>query len=235
MAFSSPLVVSLMGSDTKTTGLLKLATKTCIKLFWKKTIVKSQSMAEDLKATDVVSVIPNGVDIALFENTNQNESRKKLDFDPSKKHIVFIGDPLRFSKNGQLAKKCVDSLNRNDVKFHIVNGLPHNEIISFMHAADIVLMTSRYEGSPNVIKEAMACNKPIVSTNVGDVAYLLDGLEGCYVTSQLEKDITAALTKAIDFASTIKHTKGTEKLISLGIDAKSTAEKILSIYNDVSK
>lgn len=230
MALSSPLVVSLMGSDTKTTGLLKFATKTCIRFFWKKTIVKSKSMADDLNSSRPVSVIPNGVDIALFENTNQSESRKKLNFDSSKKHIVFIGDPLRFSKNGQLAKKCVDGLNRSDVLFHIVNGLPHKEIISYMHAADIVLMTSRYEGSPNVIKEAMACNKPIVSTNVGDVAFLLEGVEGCYVTGQTEIEITKALTTAIEFATTTKNTKGTEKLICLGIDAKSTADKIVSIY-----
>ena len=230
MALSSPLVVSLMGSDTKTTGLLKFATKTCIKFFWKETIVKSQSMAEDLNAVSRVNVIPNGVDIALFEKTNQDTARKKLDFDNSKKHVVFIGDPFRFSKNGQLAQKCVENLHNPDVKFHIVNGLPHSEIINYMHAADVILMTSRYEGSPNVIKEAMACNKPIVSTNVGDVAYLLDGLEGCYVTNQLETEITSGLKKALDFAATTKFTKGTEKLVSIGIDAKSTADKIVSIY-----
>ena len=235
MACASPLVVSLMGSDTKTKGLLKFATKICIKLFWKKTIVKSASMAEDLDATNKVNVIPNGVDIALFETTNAMEARKKLDFDSNKKHIVFIGDPFRFSKNGQLAQKCVENLKRSDVKFHIVNGLPHAQIIDFMHAADVILMTSRYEGSPNVIKEAMACNKPIVSTNVGDVAYLLDGLEGCYVTSQMEQDITSALFKALEYSDTFKITRGTEKLISLGIDAKSTADKIVSLYQQVSQ
>lgn len=235
MALASPLVVSLMGSDTKTKGLLKLVTKFCIKVVWKKTIVKSSSMGEDLNSFNSVDVIPNGVDISLFECTDQEQARKKLNFDSSKKHIVFIGDPARYSKNGQLAKRSVDSLNRSDVQFHIANGIPHSEIINYMHASDMILMTSRYEGSPNVIKEAMACNKPIVSTNVGDVEYLLDGLAGCFVTSHLELDITSAISKCLDFSAAYKNTKGKEKLIALGIDAKSTADKIVSVYEQTIK
>lgn len=230
LAGAKPLVVSLMGSDTKTTGWLKIATRYFLNNRWMKTIVKSASMADDLQPQRHVEIIPNGVDIDLFASVTREEALQFAQFAKEKKHVVFVGDPTRYSKNGDLAKQTVAQIQSEPVELHIIQNRPHSEIIRYMQAADVILMTSRYEGSPNVIKEAMACNKPIVSTNVGDVAMLLENVEGCFVCPQDAQKLSAALTQALRFAENHGATKGVEKLRSLGIDAESTARKISSIY-----
>jgi len=99
-----------------------------------------------------------------------------------------------------------------------------------LNAADLLLSTSLWEGSPNIIKEAMACNCPIVSTDVGDVKWLLDGVEGCFITTNDPNDIANKIRKALDIKG---KTKGREKLISLGLDSKNIAKKIVSVYEEV--
>jgi teichuronic acid biosynthesis glycosyltransferase TuaC len=232
LAGAKPLVVSLMGSDTKTTGWLKMATRYFLHNRWTTTIVKSASMADDLQPKRTVEIIPNGVDIDLFSSVTREEALQFAQFNPAKKHIVFVGDPSRYSKNGDLAKEVVQRIEHLPIELHIVQNRPHSEIIRYMIAADVILMTSRYEGSPNVIKEAMACNKPIVSTNVGDVAMLLENVAGCYVCAQDAQILSEALIKALHFAENQGATTGVEKLQALGIDAASTARKISSIYRN---
>jgi len=91
-------------------------------------------------------------------------------------------------------------------------------------------LTSKWEGSPNIIKEAKACNIPIVCTDVGDVRWLLDGVDGCYITSQNPNDIADKLHRALSFN---KRTTGREKLIQLGLDSTIIAQRIIEIYENV--
>ena len=100
----------------------------------------------------------------------------------------------------------------------------------YLNASDLLLSTSLWEGSPNVIKEAMACNCPIVTTNVGDVKWLLDGVEGCLITTNDPKDVADKIKKALNFKG---RTKGRDKLISLGLDSEHIAKKIIKVYEEV--
>jgi teichuronic acid biosynthesis glycosyltransferase TuaC len=89
-------------------------------------------------------------------------------------------------------------------------------------------LTSLHEGSPNIIKEAMACNCPIVSTDVGDVRDVVSGTEGCYVTTYDPEDIAEKLKSALQFN---KRTAGREKIQHL--DSNIIAHKIISIYKTI--
>ncbi|MFW5983504.1 MAG: glycosyltransferase, partial [bacterium] len=91
------------------------------------------------------------------------------------------------------------------------------------------------EGSPNVIKEAMACNKPIVSTNVGDVEWLFGNTEGCYLSDFNPENFAKQLEKAICFSETKGETKGRDRIIELKLDASSVAKKITEVYREVLK
>jgi glycosyltransferase involved in cell wall biosynthesis len=94
-------------------------------------------------------------------------------------------------------------------------------------------MTSKTEGSPQVVKEAMACGCPIVSVDVGDVAERIEGVEGCYVVPTRDpQDIANALQKATEFNG---RTNGREKIISMGLSNEDVAEKLVTIYKEVLK
>ena len=102
-----------------------------------------------------------------------------------------------------------------------------------MCAADVLLMTSISEGSPNVIKEAMACNCPIVVTDVGDVHERLDGLGGCYVAKTYEPSELSELVKKVLLYG--KRTDGRKTLLSQGLTTEMVAKSIIGVYNEVLK
>src|SRR5213076_2028526 len=67
-----------------------------------------------------------------------------------------------------------------------------------MSAADALVLTSFTEGSPNVVKEAMACELPIVATPAGDVPERLQGVPGCYVARPDPDDVATGLRVALE-------------------------------------
>ncbi len=232
LAGAKPLVVSLMGSDVKATRLYKLLIRLFAWLFrWKEIIVKSKDMYDDLEIGKAM-IVPNGVNLELFKQMDQNDCRECLGWDTHKKHILFPANPSRQEKDFPLAKGSVDLLDA-DVELHVFENVDHQETPRFFNAADVVLLTSKWEGSPNVIKEAMACCVPIVTTNVGDVSERLNGVDGCYVAHTRDKnDVAALLGKALQFEG---RTKGREKLLSDGLDNRQVAETLVRIYKNAMK
>lgn len=226
LTFKGPLVVSLMGSDVQANFLWK----TVIRLFaffsWKKIIVKSQGMKDHLGMKHAL-VIPNGVDMEEFRPLSLEEARKKVGFDPAVKNIIFVANPGRYEKNFPLAQAAVKQLGES-VKLHAVYNVDHHLVPFYMNAADVLLLTSVWEGSPNAVKEAMACNCPVVSTDIGDVRELISKTEGCYLASFDPDDVAAKLRAALDFKG---RTRGREDIRHLEINT--VAGRIIDIYREV--
>ena len=112
-----------------------------------------------------------------------------------------------------------------------LKGYTRNQVTALMYNCHALLMTSKTEGSPQVVKEAMACGCPIVSVDVGDVAERVSGVEGCYVVPTREpKDIAEALRKALAFNG---RTNGRERIIALRLSNEQVAKQLESIYENV--
>jgi len=225
IAGCKPLVVSLMGSDTKKTFFWRFIIKIFSKFFWDITIVKSSSMVKDTGIKNAL-IIPNGVNLDTIKpELNQKGKEKRT--------IVFTADPKRHSKNYKLARDAVSILNDNNIVLKVVYSKPQNEVISEIKKADLLLVTSRWEGSPNIIKEAMACNCPIVSTNVGDVEWLFGDEPGHFLTKPEPAIVAEKIQLALDFRKNHGITNGRKRITELGLDAGNIAKRIMDVYKDV--
>lgn len=231
LANSGKTITSLMGSDIyRQHGIIKFIIKLFSEHIWDKTIVKSIRMNQIINNSIIIA---NGVNLDLFKQEGKEESRLKVGFN-RKYNIVFISvRPDEKVKNLKLAKQAIQLIGDENIHFHIISKIDNKKLSYYYSAADVVLLTSVTEGSPNVIKEAMACNCPIVSTNVGDVSEVIGNTEGCYISGLDPFDIAEKTKKALEFSSTKGRTNGRQRIIEMELDSESIAKRIVEVYKKV--
>ncbi len=237
------LVVSFMGDDilgsrrpdgsiSSISRIIACINKFFARRFYNFSIVKSREMLIELNITNS-SVIPNGVNLDRFKPIDRKDARSKLGIPDNQKLLLFLSRPERAEKNYSLAKKAVQLVNDENVQLLTITNIPPDELVYFYNAADVLLLTSYHEGSPNVIKEAMACNCPIVSTHVGDVEWVIGNTEGCYLASFDPVDFAEKIKLALKFSSLKGKTKGRDRIIELGLDSETIAQRIIGVYHRV--
>ena len=174
-------------------------------------------------------IVPCGVDMDLFAPLAKDEARSQLGWDLDRKVLLWVGDP-RPEKRIDLAQATYALLTarRQEVDLRVVTKQPHQAVPTYMNAADVLVLTSDHEGSPVVIKEAMACNLPIVSTAVGDVPEVIAGVEGCFLASQSPTDLADKVEVALAFG---RRTRGREAIRHL--QTSEEARRIVDIYREV--
>ena len=229
LAGSSPLVVSLMGSDLYSGIVTQYMARIFARLVWTVTIVKSNRM-KLLLGNNNAYIIPNGVDTSLFRPLDKGISMRKSGFNQVFRHILFFGNPGREEKNYPLALKAVQNTGYNNIQMHIVRDVPHEEIPLLMSAADLLLVTSSWEGSPNVVKEAMACNLPVVATDVGDIGQLIAGSRNCFTCSDDPIVIGNCIKEILDAGT---RSDGRQNIMHL--DSALIARRLIEIYKSIAQ
>ncbi|MBU1097087.1 MAG: glycosyltransferase family 4 protein [Bacteroidetes bacterium] len=219
------VICSLMGSDLLQQNIIvKFVTRIFSNFLWDATIVKSDQMKALLPKA---FLIPNGVDFSNFRVIPKMEALKFTGYDSLKRNIIFVAqDPDSVVKNYKLAKKSVEFLNDRNVELHIVSNKSFEELPYYYNSADLILLTSLSEGSPNVIKESMACNTPVVSVDVGDIRTIISDTDGCYIASYDPMDIAEKIKLVLNRD---KKTNGREKIRHL--NSNYIANEIISVYN----
>lgn len=225
-----PIVVSLMGSDAYASRFYRSVAKFFYRYRWNVTIVKSQEMIEVL-GMDRALVIPNGVDTERYREIGKEEAREKIDYTKQGKLVIFVANPERHEKNVELGQQAVEALGDKEVELMAVYNTPNDLIPYYMNAADALILTSKWEGSPNVVKEAMACNLPIVSTDVGDVRENTQGVKGCFVCDSTPEALADGLRQALK----VEKSEGRDRIFELKLDSQTIAQRIIEVYRQVAK
>ncbi len=226
-----PVVTTYHGSDINDKSVLRFSRMAICLSAWN--VFVSTKTLEIAKPKKKYSLIPCGIDLSDLQLTEKSAARQKMNLSAEKKYVLFAGAFDNKVKNAPLAKEAVSLFRDNNVELLELKGYSRDEVTLLMCAADAFLMTSFTEGSPQVVKEALACGCPIVSVDVGDVKERTQGVEGCYVAKTREpQELAELLRNAMTFE---RKTKGRERILADGLDNCQVAAKLTDIYQIIQK
>lgn len=220
----APVVITFHGSDIHIWWVRILSSIAA--RFAAKSIFVSRNISDKLKIKNSV-IIPCGVDTEKFIELEKRSSREKLGLEKDKNILLFASGFDNEIKNYPLAKKATELIG-NGNKLIELKGYNREELILLLNASDLLLLTSFSEGSPQIIKEAMACNCPVVATDVGDIKEVTLGTDGCYLTSFNPEDVSIKINRVL---ADNRRTNGRNNIMKL--DTKLIAQKIIAVYKEV--
>jgi len=180
---------------------------------------------------DRVTVVPDGVDTQLFYPQPQTEARERLGWGQEERIVLFNASIDPIVKGFDLAKAAIDIARQicGDIRWVVLRGDVQPENIPLvMSAADCLLFTSKWEGSPNVIKEAIACGLPVVSVDVGDVRERLVGVDPSFIVERDAETLGKALAQIL-----VQRRRSNGAGVIAGISGPAIAERVLSVYESV--
>ena len=234
-----PVVVSFMGDDvlgrfTREGGVtlyghfLRAASFILARLV-AGVIVKSPEMKGKLRLGSA-RVIPNGVDLALFRPMDSDAARRKLGLNLNKKFVLFPYNPTEARKRYDLIKAAVElaAVEIPELEILHVRGVPAERMPLYMNAADVFVLASMTEGSPNALKEAMAVNLPVITVAVGDAVDLIGASEGCYL---VHRDVDSIAEKIVEVCRRGRRSRGREWVADLAMEK--VAKEIVGVYRAV--
>lgn len=193
-------------------------------------IVVSEHMKAELPPGASAHVIPSGLDFELFRPIPRDEARRQVGLPLDRRLVLFAGSPDWPRKRHALARQAVDVLGRTlPADLVVAWGVPHDHMPYYMNACDAMVFTSMQEGSPNVVKEALACDLPIVSVPVGDVADRLRGVAGCELCAdERPETIAAALERVLRRGGRVAGRAAVREL-----DERLLTQRVIDIYHTV--
>jgi glycosyltransferase involved in cell wall biosynthesis len=195
-------------------------------------ILVSEHLGRYLTRSAPIHIVPSGLDLELFRCIPRDDARRHLGLDPKGRLLLFVGDPADPRKRYALAREAVTILNRT-VAAELLIGwkVPHEQMPFYLNACDALVFTSREEGSPNAVKEALACDLPVVSVAVGDVPLRLQDIPGCEVcTDDSAETIAATLERTLRRNA---RCEGRGREAARQLDERLLTDRVIAIYRSV--
>ncbi len=224
---SVPVVTTYHGSDINEPGVRRLS-KVAIGLS-RFNIFVSRRLLDMVAPVKNSVVIPCGINLDDYPVVEKKEARRKMGLETDSKYVLFAGAFDNPVKNAPLAKEVAERV--PGVELLELKGYSRRQVALLMQAVDAFLMTSISEGSPQVIKEALACGCPIVSVDVGDVSARVEGVSGCSVSnSQDPGQLAGLLQQTMAFQ---EKTAGRERILADELDNRSVAKRLMAVYESI--
>lgn len=244
MATPTPLVITYHGSDLNPLKGSNWLRHSCARLMSQIASLRASQIicvSEQLKSrlwwpqvATRAHVLPLGIEMDIFPLITKNEARKALGWNEDAKIIVFNAGRMhqRSNKRLDLAQAAVQVAQGlvEGIQFVVLDGSVTPERIPLvMNGADCLLVTSDYEGSPTIVKEAMACNLPVVSVDVGDVR---ERLRNVYPSRIVVRD-PELLGRAMNDVLALKCRSNGREIVECDLSERVVVQKTLDVYNRV--
>ena len=175
-----------------------------------------------------VSVIPSSVDLGLFRLQERGDARKTLGWEEDQSIVIFYKGRNPMTKRIDRALATIDKAREmyGPIRLEVLDGsIDPVRVPLFLNAADCLLCTSDSEGSPNIVKEAMACNLPVVSVDVGDVRQRMANVENCYIRARDPYDLANGLITVLR-----SHQRSNGRLHLAGVTNNVCRDQLLDLY-----
>jgi glycosyltransferase involved in cell wall biosynthesis len=192
-------------------------------------IVQTSEMASRLEKSNVF-IIPHEVDFEVFRPMEREQARAALGLEAEKRYLLFAANPQIAVKRFPLAKAVAEHLARQDPSIELLSVFKETQdrLALYMRACDALVFPSYQEGSPNIVKQAMACNLPIVATDVGDVRQVIGKTKGCYICSPNVWEFAGRISEIL---AQPQRTDGREHIRYL--ESSAVAQRITEVYEQV--
>lgn len=228
--YKRPCILSYQNDPKKEGG--KLLFKIMYK-FFDKIIIKNNS--KFLKCSNSIH-LPNGVNLGVFKPMDKILCKRQLGLDENKKYILFMDSnkhkrtQKRFDRFEQIIDILKEKYLKNDIEPLILTNTERHLVPVYICSSELHLLTSDFEGSPNSVKECIACNIPVVSTPVGNVNDLIGDINGCYVSKTFDiQELADLVVKALD---TVEFSSR-NYIINKGLELNRVANKLYQLYNSL--
>ena len=239
LQWTTPVVASFLGSDLlgdvtfdghitkKGVFIRSLSRWLCQRV--DAVTVKTEEMKKAAPCDDVI-VYSDGIDFELFRPIPRAEARIALGWDQDRYYVLFGNNPRRPVKNFPLAQAAIERLHARGITAELVvaSGLAQTTLVLYINASNALILPSISEGSPNIVKEAMACNVPVVATNVGDVSQLIGRTQGCSICSHDPEALAAGLEQALLWKGPT-----TGRIDAAYVERSAVAQQVLAVYEQV--
>lgn len=233
------IIVSLMSDSTRkgnsyfTNLLFKSSYKYCLKNA--SGVIFKSGIPDNMKRKNVY-YLPNGVNTDFFQEIPKSECKKKLNLDLNRRYILFVSSNNLYRKEKRYDRfQEVIGILRNkyslkDIEELLLVDTDRENIPLYYNAADVNILVSDVEGSPNSVKEAIACNTKVVATNVGNIEKMLSGLNSCYVVNSFNShEIADRLYDCLRHDNIDVR----KRIFEQKLDKNSTRQKLVFIYKQI--
>lgn len=218
-----PVVTTYHGSDINDPRVLRLSKRSIRRSRFN--IFVSQKNVDIARPRKDFALIPCGISLEDYPVIDKEDARRQMGLEPSAKYVLFAGAFDNPVKNAPLAKEAMRQV--PEAVLLELKGFSRPQVATLMQAVDVFLMTSLTEGSPQVIKEAMACGCPIVSVDVGDVRERIEGIEGCFLSERDPEALARTIKNSLAHGD---RTQGRATIEKNGLSNDIIAARIISVY-----